>query len=78
MIDLHGLHVSEAIRTLKHELSVLKSTARAADRSNNILKVTKQAQRLLKSPNAPFYRTETNESCKVLVQISRHNLAIFW
>ncbi|XP_044471533.1 polyadenylate-binding protein-interacting protein 7 [Mangifera indica] len=31
MIDLHGLHVSEAIHVLKHELSVLRSTARAAD-----------------------------------------------
>ncbi|GMI81362.1 CTC-interacting domain 7 [Hibiscus trionum] len=31
MIDLHGLHVSEAIHTLKYELSVLRSTARAAD-----------------------------------------------
>ncbi|GLT74205.1 hypothetical protein SLA2020_460160 [Shorea laevis] len=31
MIDLHGLHVSEAISVLKHELSVLRSTARAAD-----------------------------------------------
>ncbi|KAL1291034.1 hypothetical protein HN51_059580 [Arachis hypogaea] len=31
MIDLHGLHVSEAIHVLKYELSVLKNTARAAD-----------------------------------------------
>ncbi|KAK9273996.1 hypothetical protein L1049_018810 [Liquidambar formosana] len=31
MIDLHGLHVSEAIHVLKHELSVLRSTARSAD-----------------------------------------------
>ncbi|KAJ8767483.1 hypothetical protein K2173_017527 [Erythroxylum novogranatense] len=31
MIDLHGLHVSEAIHFLKHELSVLRSTARAAE-----------------------------------------------
>lgn len=30
MIDLHGLHVSEAIHVLKHELSVLRSTARAS------------------------------------------------
>ncbi|GMI92623.1 CTC-interacting domain 7 [Hibiscus trionum] len=30
MIDLHGLHVSEALHTLKNELSVLRSTARAA------------------------------------------------
>ncbi|KAF5726126.1 pentatricopeptide repeat-containing protein [Tripterygium wilfordii] len=32
IIDLHGLHVSEAIHVLKHELSVLRSTARAADK----------------------------------------------
>lgn len=31
MIDLHGLHVSEAIHVLKNELSVLRSTARAAE-----------------------------------------------
>ncbi|RVW52277.1 Polyadenylate-binding protein-interacting protein 7 [Vitis vinifera] len=31
MIDLHGLHVSEAIHVLKHELNVLRSTARSAD-----------------------------------------------
>uniref|UniRef100_A0A6N2LAZ9 Smr domain-containing protein n=1 Tax=Salix viminalis TaxID=40686 RepID=A0A6N2LAZ9_SALVM len=31
MIDLHGLHVTEAIHVLKQELSVLRSTARAAD-----------------------------------------------
>ncbi|KAL5559563.1 hypothetical protein UlMin_035774 [Ulmus minor] len=31
MIDLHGLHVSEAIHMLKHELAVLRSTARAAE-----------------------------------------------
>ncbi|KAE8714053.1 Polyadenylate-binding protein-interacting protein 7 [Hibiscus syriacus] len=30
MIDLHGLHVSEALHMLKHELSVLRGTARAA------------------------------------------------
>ncbi|CAH2060846.1 unnamed protein product [Thlaspi arvense] len=28
MIDLHGLHVSEALQVLKHELSVSRSTAR--------------------------------------------------
>ncbi|KAF8406805.1 hypothetical protein HHK36_005926 [Tetracentron sinense] len=31
MIDLHGLHVSEAIHVLKHELSVLRSAARSSD-----------------------------------------------
>ncbi|CAI0448290.1 unnamed protein product [Linum tenue] len=31
MIDLHGLHVSEAIHVLRHELGVLRSTARSAD-----------------------------------------------
>ncbi|XP_038993833.1 polyadenylate-binding protein-interacting protein 7-like isoform X2 [Hibiscus syriacus] len=31
IIDLHGLHVTEAIHMLKYELSVLRSTARAAD-----------------------------------------------
>ncbi|XP_062098693.1 pentatricopeptide repeat-containing protein At4g33170-like [Humulus lupulus] len=31
MIDLHGLHVSEAIHVLKQKLSLLRSTARAAD-----------------------------------------------
>ncbi|KAJ8750881.1 hypothetical protein K2173_016062 [Erythroxylum novogranatense] len=31
MIDLHGLHVSEAIHMLKHELSVLRSTDSAAE-----------------------------------------------
>lgn len=31
MIDLHGLHVSEAIHVLKHELGVLRSNARSAD-----------------------------------------------
>ncbi|XP_010548489.1 PREDICTED: polyadenylate-binding protein-interacting protein 7-like [Tarenaya hassleriana] len=31
MIDLHGLHVSEAIQTLRHELSMSRSAARASD-----------------------------------------------
>lgn len=31
IIDLHGLHVTEAIHVLKHELSVLRSTARSAE-----------------------------------------------
>nr|KYP45626.1 NEDD4-binding protein 2 [Cajanus cajan] len=31
IIDLHGLHASEAIHVLKHELSVLKNTAIAAE-----------------------------------------------
>ncbi|KAL6215224.1 hypothetical protein ACLB2K_014655 [Fragaria x ananassa] len=31
MIDLHGLHVSEALHRLKHELSILRNTARAAE-----------------------------------------------
>lgn len=31
MIDLHGLHVGEAIHVLKNELSVLRTAARAAD-----------------------------------------------
>ncbi|KAK6927201.1 protein of unknown function DUF1771 [Dillenia turbinata] len=31
MIDLHGLHVSEAIHVLKHELTGLRSAARSAD-----------------------------------------------
>lgn len=30
VIDLHGLHVSEALHVLKHELNILRSTARAA------------------------------------------------
>lgn len=31
MIDLHGLHVSEAIHVLKQEFNVLRSTARLAE-----------------------------------------------
>nr|AIZ68160.1 polyadenylate-binding protein-interacting protein 7-like protein [Albuca bracteata] len=30
LIDLHGLHVTEAIQVLQHELSILRSTARLA------------------------------------------------
>nr|CAD1826100.1 unnamed protein product [Ananas comosus var. bracteatus] len=30
LIDLHGLHISEALHILKHELSILKSTARSS------------------------------------------------
>ncbi|XP_050365676.1 LOW QUALITY PROTEIN: pentatricopeptide repeat-containing protein At4g33170-like [Argentina anserina] len=31
MIDLHGLHVNEALHRLKHELSILRNTARATE-----------------------------------------------
>ncbi|XP_077236383.1 polyadenylate-binding protein-interacting protein 7-like [Tasmannia lanceolata] len=37
MIDLHGLHVSEAIHILKHELSILKSAARSAAQRLQVL-----------------------------------------
>ncbi|XP_068659664.1 polyadenylate-binding protein-interacting protein 7-like [Aristolochia californica] len=37
IIDLHGLHVSEAIHMLKHELSVLRSTARSAGQRLQVL-----------------------------------------
>lgn len=31
MIDLHGLHVSEAIHRLRNELSILRNAARSQD-----------------------------------------------
>ncbi|KAG9458037.1 hypothetical protein H6P81_002545 [Aristolochia fimbriata] len=37
IIDLHGLHVSEAIHMLKHELSVLRTTARSAGQRLQVL-----------------------------------------
>ncbi|XP_068662099.1 polyadenylate-binding protein-interacting protein 7-like [Aristolochia californica] len=37
IIDLHGLHISEAIHMLKHELSVLRSTARSAGQRLQVL-----------------------------------------
>ena len=32
-IYLHGLHVSEAIHVLKHELNLLRNTTRSADQA---------------------------------------------
>lgn len=37
LIDLHGLHVSEAIHVLKHELSTLRSAARAVGRQVQVM-----------------------------------------
>eukprot|EP00262_Sarcandra_glabra_P020090 TRINITY_DN7890_c0_g1_i1.p1 TRINITY_DN7890_c0_g1~~TRINITY_DN7890_c0_g1_i1.p1 ORF type:complete len:564 (-),score=101.08 TRINITY_DN7890_c0_g1_i1:181-1872(-) len=37
IIDLHGLHVSEAIHVLKHELSLLRNTARSAAQPLHVL-----------------------------------------
>ncbi|KAH7656501.1 putative MutS-related protein involved in mismatch repair protein [Dioscorea alata] len=37
LIDLHGLHVSEAIHVLKHELSTLRSAARAVGRQAQVM-----------------------------------------
>ncbi|PKA62161.1 hypothetical protein AXF42_Ash015045 [Apostasia shenzhenica] len=37
MVDLHGLHVNEAIHVLKHELSIMKNAARSAGHRLHVL-----------------------------------------